>query len=894
MTRLFPSRRAQAGPPPEVPARPGRARGATRTSVAAVAAAVALAVPPALATPAVAAAGDATVTAQSPVVPVADGRTATVAVRLDVEGGGTLAQDVTAHWSTGVGSATLGVDYRARSGTLVFAAGTASGAVQEVEVPTRRSRYGETAETLPVELHATGASVGVEPTVVVNAHDLPYLDAGLPVDERVDDLMARMTLEAKVGQMTQAERANVDADRSQIADLQLGSLLSGGGSGPAENTPEAWADMVDGYQLWAQLTPLQIPLIYGVDAVHGHNNVFGASVFPHNVGLGATRDPALVQETSHVTADETRATGIPWTFAPCLCVSRDTRWGRSYESYGEDPALVIAMETSIDGFQGDGVDDLSDPDRVLATAKHFAGDGDTEYGSGDDPQAYGSGYPIDQGITVATREEFRRVDLAPYVPAVRQHQVGTVMPSYSSIDLVDDGVGNPVKMHASEEFIQGWLKDEVGFDGFVISDYHGIDQIPGERAGDVRSWVNAGGDMAMEPDDFGAFISTLLEEVRAGRVQEERIDDAVRRILTKKFQLGLFEHPFADRTDLDLVGSAQHRAVSRQAAAESQVLLKNAGPDGPVLPLADDAKLYVAGRNADDLGNQIGGWSITWQGQSGRHTEGTTILEGIRQVAPGADVTFSADASAPVDPASTGVVVVGETPYSEGYGDVGGPQWAYDPADQGVPREPKTMDLKEQDRATIQTVCSQTAQCVVLVVSGRPLVLTDLLPDVDALVASWLPGSEGAGVADVLFGREPFTGQLPQSWPRTVEQGELNVGDATYEPLYPFGWGLATEAGNRSVLSAAQTRQLARALTDGQAERLTGPLARLQSARALDADDPRTRELVAALRQVVQQIVADPQTGVPAGPADLVARSDVALLQGDVTQAVQLLVQAVQ
>jgi beta-glucosidase len=279
--------------------------------------------------------------------------------------------------------------------------------------------------------------------------------------------------------------------------------------------------------------------------------------------------------------------------------------------------------------------------------------------------------------------------------------------------------------------------------------------------------------------------------VQAGRVPVSRLDDAVRRILTKKFQLGLFEKPYADRTNIDEIGSAEHRALARKAVAESQVLLKNSGG---ALPLRKNAKVYVAGRNADDMGNQAGGWTITWQGFSGNEGQqpGTTILEGIRQVAPGAQVTFSEDASAPTAGSDVGVVVVGETPYAEGFGDVGGPLWAYDPADNGVPREPKTMELKDGDRAVIDRVCGAIRTCVVLVVSGRPQVIGDQLGRIDALVASGLPGTEGAGVADVLFGKQPFTGRLSMTWPATAAQEPINVGDADYDPLFPFGYGLTT------------------------------------------------------------------------------------------------------
>jgi beta-glucosidase len=579
--------------------------------------------------------------------------------------------------------------------------------------------------------------------------------------------------------MTQAERGAVTGDPSLIATWLLGSLLSGGGSTPTPNTPEAWADMVDTFQAQALRTRLGIPLIYGVDSVHGHGNLVGATVFPHNIGLGATRDPRLVERVEHVTAEETRATGPQWVFAPCLCVARDLRWGRTYESFGEDPSLVIKMETAIDGFQGPRARDLADRDRVLATAKHYAGDGDTEYGTGE------GDYTIDQGITITNRRDFARIDLAPYVPAVRRHRVGSVMPSYSSVDWTEDGVGNPIKMHANRQLITDVLKDRIGFGGFVISDWEGIHQLPGDYATQVRTGVNAGIDMFMEPFSYQAFETTLAAEVQAGRVSTARIDDAVRRILTRKFELGLFEHPFTDRTNLPQVGSAGHRALARTAVAESQVLLKNRG----VLPLSGHERIYVAGSNADDIGNQAG-WTVQWQGQSGDIIPGNTILEGIRQVAPDAQVTFSQDASAPTAGNDIGIVVVGETPYAEGFGDVGGPLWQ----DNGVPRPPKDMRLSAADRTAVDRVCGSIDRCVVLVVAGRPLVLTDQVGEIDALVASWLPGSQGEGVADVLFGNRPFTGRLPQTWPRTLEQEPINVGDRDYHPLYPFGWGLRTHA----------------------------------------------------------------------------------------------------
>ena len=630
---------------------------------------------------------------------------------------------------------------------------------------------------------ATAAlAVGVAaPSAAPGAGAPPFKDPKRPVPERVADLLSRMTLEEKVGQMTQAERGAVFGDPSRITDWKLGSVLSGGGSTPPSNNPEGWADMIDEFQQAALNTRLGIPLLYGVDSVHGHGNLNGATVFPHNIGLGATRDPALVRTVEHIAAIETRASGPQWTFAPCICAARDDRWGRTYESFSEDPSLVIQMETAIDGFQG-APGRLDNRDRVLATAKHYAGDGDTTY------DASASGYKIDQGIAITDRQSFWDTSLRQYVPAVQDHHVGSVMPSFSSVDWTEDGVGNPIKMHANRELITDVLKGDMGFDGFVISDWEGIHQIPGDWATQVRTGVNAGIDMMMEPFSAQSFENTLIAEVQAGRVPMSRIDDAVSRILTKKFELGLFEHPFTDRTNLRLIGSPSHRAVARRAVAESQVLLKNAGR---TLPLGGE-DVYLAGSNADNIGNQAGGWTLTWQGGSTNVIPGTTIREGTEHAATG-NVTYSADASTPVAPTDTGIVVVGETPYSEGFGDVGGPLWAFDPGDNGVPRPVKDMQISTADRAAIDKVCAAAARCVVVIVSGRPLILDpQQLGEIDALVEAWLPGSEGAGVADTLFGKRPFTGKLPVSWPRTLAQEPINVGDANYDPLYPFGYGLQT------------------------------------------------------------------------------------------------------
>ncbi|MEX1295755.1 MAG: glycoside hydrolase family 3 protein [Candidatus Limnocylindrales bacterium] len=560
------------------------------------------------------------------------------------------------------------------------------------------------------------------------------------------DCLGQMTLDEKIGQMTQANhRALISA--SDVADYALGSLLAGGGGAPLTgNTPADWADMIDGYQATATSTRLGIPIIFGVDAVHGHNNVYGATIFPHNIGLGATRNPELVREIGEVTAREVYATGIPWTFSPCLCVARDERWGRTYESFGEDPAIASMMTTYIDGLQGA---DLAAPNTILATAKHWVGDGGTTGG-------------IDQGDTRVDESTLRAVHITPYIEAIEQG-VGAVMPSFSS--------WNGEKLHGHRYLLTDVLRTELGFEGFVISDWAGIDQLPGDYASDVRDAINAGIDMVMVPDDYRRFIDTLRGEVEAGNVPLERIDEAVTRILEAKFALGLFERPFADRSAIDEIGSAAHRAVARQAVQESLVLLQNDG----VLPLPkEDVEVLVAGGNADDIGNQSGGWTISWQGQSGESTPGTTILEAIEAtVGTTAGVTFDERASGELD-ADVGVVVVGETPYAEGQGD------------------DLLLTLSDADVETVETVCA-AMPCVVVLISGRPMVITDLLPLTDAFVAAWLPGTEGQGVADVLFGDVDFSGTLPLTWPREMSQLPINVGDDEYDPLFPFGYGLTYE-----------------------------------------------------------------------------------------------------
>ncbi|MEV0270650.1 glycoside hydrolase family 3 protein [Hamadaea sp. NPDC050747] len=581
----------------------------------------------------------------------------------------------------------------------------------------------------------------------VQAAGLPYQDPSLPVATRVADLLSRMTLDEKIGQMTQAERGSATA--TDVTTYRLGSILSGGGSAPTPNTATSWADMYDSFQAGALATPLQIPMIYGVDAVHGHNNVVGATIFPHNIGLGATRDPALVQQIGQAVAEEVSGTGIDWDFAPCLCVARNDRWGRTYESFGEVPSIASSLSTIITGLQGTS---LNGPSSVLATAKHYVGDGGTEGGD-------------DQGNTVLSEADLRAIHLPPFQAAV-QRGVGSVMISYSS--------WNGVKLHGNKYLITDVLKGELGFSGFVVSDWNGIDQIDGASgftAAEVTAAINAGIDMVMVPTAWKNFITTLRAEVANGHVPMSRIDDANRRILTKKFELGLFEKPYTDRSFTPTVGSAAHRALARQAVRQSQVLLKNAGN---VLPLAkDNNKIFVAGKSADNIGNQCGGWTISWQGSSGNITPGTSILQGIRAAAgPGTTVTYSQRGTGIDSSYKVAVAVVGETPYAEGQGDRTG-----------------SMSLDRDDLRVINTLRGKGVPVVVVLVSGRPLDVAAELPNWNALLAAWLPGTEGAGVADVLFGDYKPTGKLPSTWMASVSQQPINDGDGK-TPLFPLGYGL--------------------------------------------------------------------------------------------------------
>lgn len=586
-----------------------------------------------------------------------------------------------------------------------------------------------------------------------------YQDPSQPVETRVKDLLSRMTLDEKVGQMIQPERHTATAD--DVKNYYLGSVFSGGGNVPLSNTPTGWCDMTDAYQKAAMSTRLQIPFIYGVDAVHGHNNLYGATIFPHNIGLGAANDEELVYKIGQITAEEVRATGVHWTFAPCIAVPQNEKWGRTYEGFSENTDIVTRMGVAATkGLQGDNyLTDLTKNDKILGCIKHFIGDGATTNG-------------VDASDSVLTEDQIREKYLPPYIEAIKAG-ARTLMASFSSI--------NGLECHGNKHLLTEILKNELKFDGFVVTDYEAIKDIDKTNFRNcVKESVNAGVDMYMEPKMWKTVITHLKDLVGTGEVPMARIDDAVTRILRVKFQQGLFEKPYADRSLMSQVGSADHRAVAREAVRKSLVLLKN---DNKVLPLAKSGKkIFVAGKNADDLGNQCGGWTITWQGKSGNITQGTTILQGIKSaVNPGTTVTYNLNGYG-AQGHDVAVVVVGETPYAEVKGD-------------------KTdLALSADDIQTINNVKSAGIPMVVVLVSGRPMIITDQIKDSAAFVAAWLPGTEGNGVSDCLFGDYDFTGKLPVSWPSSNAQIPVNEGDGK-TPLYQLGYGLKMKADEGYKLS---------------------------------------------------------------------------------------------
>jgi beta-glucosidase len=610
--------------------------------------------------------------------------------------------------------------------------------------PTRRAFLGAAAATALAPAACVGPRPGATPQP--SAAAVPAARKNGSPSPDVEALLAQMTLDEKIGQMTQADK-NALKDGREINQFFMGSVLSGADSLPKPNDPATWAEMTDRFQSQALSTRLGIPIFYGVDAVHGDGDVKGTVLFPHNIGMGATRNPDLVQKAARVTAREVAGSGARWTFGPCIAVARDERWGRTYESYGESPELAELLgPAAVRGFQEAPESEAGSA--ILASAKHFLGDGGTSGGK-------------DQGDTKVGEEELRKIHLPGYVACVKTG-VGSVMVSYSS--------WNGTPMHGNKAMITDVLKGELGFQGFVVTDWAAIDKMSKDYKQDVEVAINAGIDMVMVPIRYREFVADLKELVAAGRVPMARIDDAVRRILKQKVRFKLWERPFADAALTARIGSAEHRAVARQAVQQSLVVLKN---DKNALPLAAGARVHLAGFRADDMGVQCGGWSVGWRGHRGAVTPGTTIRQGFEQVLGAGRVTFSKDASGAAS-ADLVVAVVGEDPYAEGSGD-----------------RPTKLELSPEDRALVDAAKRSGKPVVIVLLSGRPLILGDLVDGASALVAAWLPGTEGAGIADVLGGGVKPTGKLPCSWPREFAQIPINVGDTPYAPLFEYGFGLS-------------------------------------------------------------------------------------------------------
>jgi beta-glucosidase len=581
------------------------------------------------------------------------------------------------------------------------------------------------------------------------------------IEARVSELLGQMTLAEKIGQMTQVEKNSISP--KDVAIYFIGSILSGGGGNPDPNTVTAWRKMVQAYMYAAHDTRLGVPLIYGVDAVHGHSNVHGAVIFPHNIGLGATRDADLVERIGAATATAMLATNVHWNFAPAVSVPQDIRWGRSYEGYSENTDLVTELGVAyIHGMQTA----CDNGEWVLASVKHFAADGGTAWDSRNAIANYptanwqqaNENWRIDQGDARMDEATLRRVHLAPYQAAI-EAGARNIMVSFSS--------WNGLKMHAHTYLLTDVLKGEWDFDGFLVSDWMAVDQLSVNFYEAVVMAINAGLDMIMVPYDYRRFIETLTRAVEDGDVPLARIDDAVTRILRVKAELGLFENDITDEVSLETFGGEAHRALAREAVQKSAVLLKH---ENNALPLS--GSVAVVGAAADDIGLACGGWTIEWQGGFGAITEGSTLLDGLRD-ALGDDLIVALDGNL-TGSVETAVVVVAETPYAEGEGD----------------RDDLT--LSDADTALIEAARAKCDKLVLVVYSGRPLIITHVVEGCDAVVAAFLPGSEANALADVLTGAVPFTGKLSFSWLRDTSQLPLSALAASKDgPLYPFGHGLS-------------------------------------------------------------------------------------------------------
>ena len=576
----------------------------------------------------------------------------------------------------------------------------------------------------------------------------------------VSGLISSMTLEEKIGQMTQVDYRYLQ-NVTDINKYFLGSILSGGGATPPTNQPSSWVDLYNEFQEQALNTRLKIPLIYGIDAVHGHNNVVGATIFPHNIGLGCANDEKLIKEIAVATAVEIQATGLDWTFAPCLAVAQDERWGRTYESFSEDHDIVTKLGVAtVQGYQmGNSLSKKS----VLACAKHYVGDGNTVFGTGS------NNYKIDRGDVVLDEGELRSKYIKPFKESIKQG-VGSIMISYNS--------WHGKKLHGHKYLINDILKQELGFKGFVVSDWAGINEIAKDYKASIIESINAGIDMVMVPgslnpdhDSYDDFIRLAIESVKEGSIPINRIDDAVTRILKIKKKIGLFDRPIKDPQNINMVGSKKHRDLARESVRKSMVLLKN---KNKLLPIdRSGKKISFVGEHADNIGYQCGGWTITWQGGSGDITPGTSILDAFKATVKDTnDISYSIYGENIPD-SDIIIAVIGEKPYSEGWGDR------------------KSLDLSDEDKKILKRVKEKNLPYLIILVSGRPLLIEDEIKDSDAFIAVWLPGTEGAGIADVIFGDHAPTGKLSMSWPRSMDQLPINIGDKIYNPLFPFGYGLS-------------------------------------------------------------------------------------------------------
>lgn len=592
---------------------------------------------------------------------------------------------------------------------------------------------------------------------------LPYQDRGLPIEKRIDDLLPRMTLDEKLGQMTQAERDAIRAHPEHITRFALGSILSGGGQNPTPNTPEAWANMVDGFQAEALRTRLAIPLIYGVDAVHGHAALLKATVFPHNIALGAANDTELMHKIGQATALEVRASGVHWNFAPMLGLPKDFRWGRTYEGYSSRTDVVMNLGVAyLEGLQNFGQGDLLAPWSVLATPKHFVADGATRWGT----SPFGPNN-IDRGISTISEEELRSTLLPPYQKAIQSGAL-SIMVSYSS--------WGGLKMHEQRYLLTDVLKGELGFTGFLISDWGALDELSGTPEERIVRSINAGLDMIMVPTDYVGFLARLKAAVQRGTIAQSRIDDAVRRILRAKFALGLFERPMTDRSAMSKIGSPEHRSLAAEAVAKSLVPLKNANQALPIKQ--QSGRLLLAGVGADNLGMQCGGWTIEWQGRSDGNIVGTSLFKALRDSAPnGLQIIYSANGEFTAqERAPTGIVVAAEPPYAEWHGDR------------------SDLHLSEQDRELIRKMRAKVDTLIVILYSGRPLIVSEEIDIADAFVAAWLPGSEAKGLSDVLWGTRPWQGRLAYHWPKSMDYfRNLDQGrpERQEDILFPIGYSSA-------------------------------------------------------------------------------------------------------